>query len=167
MSTATCSMSEGEAPGVDALRGMSCVGMCSKCAGSPDRGASAAVLGRELFCVCAPFRRALRPGPCARRDTPRVPQELIAKHMQQLPLWTLDESGKMISRRAGAPPTPASPARPATRQTAAAHRRPRCRRFTARNFVAAMRFLNEVAELAERETHHPDFHLTSFRRVVH
>ena len=35
--------------------------------------------------------------------------------------------------------------------------------FTARNFKAAMAFINTVAELAEAETHHPDIHLINYR----
>lgn len=34
-----------------------------------------------------------------------------------------------------------------------------------KNFVAAMQFLNAVAELAEQEAHHPDLHLESYRLV--
>jgi len=33
------------------------------------------------------------------------------------------------------------------------------------NFVQAMDFLHRVTELAEREQHHPDFHLTGYRHV--
>ena len=39
------------------------------------------------------------------------------------------------------------------------------RKFTAKNFAAAMLFLNKVGDLAEAETHHPDFHLTNYRDV--
>jgi 4a-hydroxytetrahydrobiopterin dehydratase len=41
------------------------------------------------------------------------------------------------------------------------------RAFVARNFMAAMSFLNKVAEIAESEgmKHHPDMHLTSYRNV--
>ena len=34
------------------------------------------------------------------------------------------------------------------------------------NFVAAMEFLNLVGDLAEREGHHPDLHLTGYRNVT-
>ncbi len=37
--------------------------------------------------------------------------------------------------------------------------------WSVRNFVTAMKFLNEVAELAEVEAHHPDVHLTKYRHV--
>lgn len=33
------------------------------------------------------------------------------------------------------------------------------------NFLAGMSFLNQVAELAESEGHHPDIHLTQYRFI--
>ncbi len=39
------------------------------------------------------------------------------------------------------------------------------RKFKLKNFVEAMRLINAVAELAEREQHHPDLHLTGYRQV--
>ena len=39
------------------------------------------------------------------------------------------------------------------------------RDWTAKNFRAGMEFLNQVAELAEQEGHHPDLHLENFRQV--
>jgi 4a-hydroxytetrahydrobiopterin dehydratase len=50
--------------------------------------------------------------------------------------WSLDESGKAITLK---------------------------RSFN--NFVDAMAFLNVVGELAEAEQHHPDLHLTGYRKV--
>lgn len=38
-------------------------------------------------------------------------------------------------------------------------------KFTAKNFQAAMDALNAMAQIAERENHHPDFHLTNYRDV--
>jgi 4a-hydroxytetrahydrobiopterin dehydratase len=40
------------------------------------------------------------------------------------------------------------------------------REWRAKNFVAAIRFFNAVSDVAERENHHPDLHLTSYRNVV-
>lgn len=40
------------------------------------------------------------------------------------------------------------------------------REWKARDFRAAMTFLDRVAELAESEAHHPDLHLTSYRDVA-
>lgn len=37
------------------------------------------------------------------------------------------------------------------------------REYTAKNFQAAMDSLNAVGVIAERENHHPDFHLTGYR----
>ncbi len=38
--------------------------------------------------------------------------------------------------------------------------------WTAKHFRAGMAFLNLVAELAEQEGHHPDVHITGYRRVA-
>lgn len=40
------------------------------------------------------------------------------------------------------------------------------REWVAKNFAAAMEFLNRVAGLAESEQHHPDLHLTGYRSVA-
>lgn len=40
------------------------------------------------------------------------------------------------------------------------------RRWTAKNFLAALDFLNNVGEVAEREGHHPDLHLEAYRQVT-
>ena len=40
------------------------------------------------------------------------------------------------------------------------------REWTARNFVAAIAFFDEVARLAEEEGHHPDLHLVGYRNVA-
>jgi len=39
------------------------------------------------------------------------------------------------------------------------------RQWCAKNFVAAVKFLDKVAEVAEAENHHPDIHLTGYRNV--
>lgn len=39
------------------------------------------------------------------------------------------------------------------------------KRWTVKNFLAGMAFLNRVAEVAESEGHHPDVHLTGYRKV--
>jgi 4a-hydroxytetrahydrobiopterin dehydratase len=38
--------------------------------------------------------------------------------------------------------------------------------WTLRNFMAAMDFFNKVASLAEDEGHHPDLHLTGYRKAA-
>ncbi|WP_422925393.1 4a-hydroxytetrahydrobiopterin dehydratase [Singulisphaera sp. PoT] len=40
------------------------------------------------------------------------------------------------------------------------------RKWTAKNFVAAIEFFNAIAELAEKEGHHPDLHLEGYRKVT-
>ncbi len=40
------------------------------------------------------------------------------------------------------------------------------REWTAKHFMAAMDFLNKVAELAEAEGHHPDLHLAGYRNLA-
>ena len=40
------------------------------------------------------------------------------------------------------------------------------REWTAKNFKAAIDFFNRVADLAEREGHHPDLHLAGYRNVA-
>lgn len=39
------------------------------------------------------------------------------------------------------------------------------RTWRAADFLTAMQFLNQVAEVAEAEGHHPDLHLTGYRNV--
>ena len=39
------------------------------------------------------------------------------------------------------------------------------KKWTVKNFMAGMRFFNEVARVAEEEGHHPDLHLEGFRNV--
>ena len=40
-----------------------------------------------------------------------------------------------------------------------------CKEWTAKNFMAALRFFERVAEVAEEDGHHPDLHLERYRRV--
>ncbi len=37
--------------------------------------------------------------------------------------------------------------------------------WNCKNFEKAIRFVNKIAELAEREQHHPDIHVTGYRHV--
>jgi 4a-hydroxytetrahydrobiopterin dehydratase len=39
------------------------------------------------------------------------------------------------------------------------------KKWTAKNFMAAMRFFSEVARVAEQEGHHPDLHLEGYRNA--
>ncbi|MBS0209949.1 MAG: 4a-hydroxytetrahydrobiopterin dehydratase [Planctomycetes bacterium] len=40
------------------------------------------------------------------------------------------------------------------------------RTWKAKNFMAAINFFNQVAQLAEADGHHPDLHLESYRNVA-
>jgi 4a-hydroxytetrahydrobiopterin dehydratase len=40
------------------------------------------------------------------------------------------------------------------------------RGFKFKNFVAAIKFVNQVAEIAEAEGHHPNIHLTNWNQVT-
>ncbi len=40
------------------------------------------------------------------------------------------------------------------------------KQWTVKNFMAGMRFFNQVAELAEAEGHHPDLHLEGYRNLA-
>lgn len=97
------------------------------------------------------------------RDTPRLSDPELQKHLQALPAWQLNDSKTSLARS-----------------------------FTAKNFVAgtgensmlseccyptsrhclyqvlhaaAVKFFDQVAEIAEEEGHHPDLHLTNYREV--
>ncbi len=39
------------------------------------------------------------------------------------------------------------------------------RDYVMKSFMAAIRFIHKVAEIAESENHHPDIHLTSYRKL--
>lgn len=60
----------------------------------------------------------------------------IAEHSPAIPEWSVNDEGMQIERK-----------------------------WTLKNFVQCVELLNRVAELAEGEGHHPDFHLTSYRKL--
>ncbi|KAG2488572.1 hypothetical protein HYH03_012891 [Edaphochlamys debaryana] len=70
------------------------------------------------------------------RDTPKVDPAELPGYMLSLPAWHVNDEKTMLTRR-----------------------------FTAKNFMAAIRFFNQVAEVAEQQGHHPDLHLRNFREV--
>lgn len=39
------------------------------------------------------------------------------------------------------------------------------RNYTTKNFMAAIAFIQKIADLAEAEDHHPDLHLTGYRHL--
>lgn len=68
---------------------------------------------------------------------PPVPREHAERLLADLPGWTLSDDGVRIRRE-----------------------------WVAKNFRAAVAFVNRVAELAEDEGHHPDLHLVAYRNVA-
>ena len=73
--------------------------------------------------------------PCEGHEKPLGPPK-IREYLKELPFWKSSPDGKNISRE-----------------------------FFMKNFMAGIRFINEVAKLAEKEGHHPDFHLTGYRKL--
>ncbi|KAF6264988.1 heme peroxidase-related protein [Scenedesmus sp. NREL 46B-D3] len=69
-------------------------------------------------------------------DTPTVPPDQLPQYLAALPGWQLAQDQGSISRH-----------------------------FVAKNFMAAVKFFNQAAEVAEEEGHHPDLHLTNYREV--
>lgn len=74
-------------------------------------------------------------GKCS-KDTPKLTSADIEQVQQAIPAWQLSEAKTSLTRT-----------------------------FTAKNFVAAIKFFDLVAEVAESEGHHPDLHLTDYREV--
>ncbi|MGV3485718.1 MAG: 4a-hydroxytetrahydrobiopterin dehydratase [Planctomycetaceae bacterium] len=66
----------------------------------------------------------------------KLTSEQSRQLLTQVPMWNLDEPSSSIERK-----------------------------WTFKNFVEAIEFINRVAELAEAEQHHPDLHLTGYRHV--
>ena len=56
--------------------------------------------------------------------------------LQKTPDWKIDNEGKTISRE-----------------------------YVTKNFLAAVNFIHKIAEVAESENHHPDLHLTGYRKL--
>lgn len=68
---------------------------------------------------------------------PPLPKEETHRLLAGLPGWALTADGKSIRRT-----------------------------WKCKDFMAAIRFFDQVAELAEREQHHPDLHLTGYRMAA-
>jgi len=66
-----------------------------------------------------------------------LPAAKVQKYLDTLPDWQLEGDGKTIFRK-----------------------------YTMKNFVAAVKFINQIAALAEIENHHPDIHLTGYRQLT-
>lgn len=74
--------------------------------------------------------------PCEGGVPPATLEE-ARQQLQQLNGWTLTDDGQRIRKE-----------------------------WTVKNFMAAMRFFNDVAKVAEDDNHHPDLHLTGYRHVA-
>lgn len=68
--------------------------------------------------------------------TPPLTREEARAYLTEVSGWDIDEEHKKISRD-----------------------------FTCKNFAEAVQFVNLVADLAEREAHHPDIFLHNWNRV--
>lgn len=74
--------------------------------------------------------------PCESLDKSHIlSTEQINARLSNMPLWSINDDNKLR------------------------------RSYTARNFLCAMNSLNAIGKIAEREGHHPDFHLTGYRNV--
>mmetsp|Transcript_7133 Transcript_7133/g.10624 ORF Transcript_7133/g.10624 Transcript_7133/m.10624 type:complete len:128 (+) Transcript_7133:30-413(+) len=74
--------------------------------------------------------------PCSDMDQSSIlSSEDVNEMLKDMPLWKLNSNGHLS------------------------------RVFIAKNFTAAMDFLNQAAAVAESMGHHPDMHLTSYRQV--
>jgi len=73
--------------------------------------------------------------PCEGGTRP-LPREEAVKLLSEVEGWVLSDDGGRIRRT-----------------------------WTVKNFMAGIDFFNKVAELAEREGHHPDLHLAGYRNV--
>lgn len=69
--------------------------------------------------------------------TPTLTGVEVAAHLPAVPEWKVSDDGTLIRRK-----------------------------YKFKDFVSAMAFLQKVGELAEREQHHPDLHLTGYRHAA-
>ena len=74
--------------------------------------------------------------PCEGGVPKLTPAEADAQ-LAKLPGWTIVHTGERIRRE-----------------------------WVVKNFMAAVRFFNSVADIAEAEGHHPDLHLVGYRNVA-
>ena len=73
--------------------------------------------------------------PCEGKTQPFTKQQ-AQDYLNQTPGWQMDEAGKTISRQ-----------------------------FITKNFIEAVNFIQKIAQVAESENHHPDIHLTGYRKL--
>ncbi len=68
---------------------------------------------------------------------PSFTKEKAKEYLQGLGNWSLSEDGKSIRAE-----------------------------YLMKNFVAAVQLIQKIAEVAEQEGHHPDIHLTGYRKLA-
>ena len=73
--------------------------------------------------------------PCEGMETP-LPKKEAQNYLQKISNWNIDSNGKMIYRD-----------------------------YVMKNFLAAIDLINKIAQIAESENHHPEIHLTSYRKL--
>ena len=73
--------------------------------------------------------------PCEGKGNP-FNAEQAKQYLAQISDWVLSEDGKWIFRD-----------------------------YVMKNFVAGVEFIRKVADIAEAENHHPDIHLTGYKKV--
>lgn len=73
--------------------------------------------------------------PC-RQGTPSLTFAQAKEFLSQVPGWALSSDGRGISHD-----------------------------YVMKDFVAAVRFIERIAKMAESEGHHPDLHLTGYRKL--
>lgn len=85
-----------------------------------------------------PNSESLRTAKCVPCEggVPTIDSDAAAEYLPAIPNWSIELSGKAISRK-----------------------------IVCDHFVDAMTLLNQIAEIAEQQQHHPDLHLTGYRKV--
>lgn len=73
--------------------------------------------------------------PCDKATTPLSLDE-AKEYLRQVPDWQLAREGKSMSRQ-----------------------------FLMNDFMSAVRFIEQIAQVAEEEDHHPDLHVTGYRKL--
>ncbi|MDP2654090.1 MAG: 4a-hydroxytetrahydrobiopterin dehydratase [Candidatus Omnitrophota bacterium] len=73
--------------------------------------------------------------PCEGKSNP-LSAEAAGEYLTHVPGWALQPDAKAIAKD-----------------------------FTMKNFLAAVRFIEKIAVVAEEENHHPDIHLTGYRKL--
>jgi 4a-hydroxytetrahydrobiopterin dehydratase len=68
---------------------------------------------------------------------PALSKDEVERYLKKLPGWSLDPAAKVIRAE-----------------------------YVMKNFVAGVKLIQEIARIAESENHHPDLHLTGYRKLV-